>query len=393
MRILIASLTFPPFKDGISEASSSMAKGFLQQGWEVDILTQPANESRTNFQWNNTYVYEWRMSQASGIMVRTPEESIDLRLFLLNGGWDVIVFHAYDTILYTALPLLHEIASHKILVSHGYPALQWAPVMKFPFGLGRVSRGFLSSLSMPFWLRRLDRVVYLSEKKDWNAFYDHLLASISGYKGVRVIPNGVCPNPGSTDPADFRKRHGIPSEAIVLLCVANYSRRKDQGFAARAFRAAALPDAILIFIGSEFNSYSNQFMAQDQPFINKPGHGRVIWLEKQSRDETLNAFSACDIFVLSADHEAQPIALLEAMRVGKPWIARNAGCINLMEGGITVNRVPQMACAMRLMHDNQSLRDDLGKKGLHAASNRYTLEAYQQRYCDLIKEVVKKSEN
>ena len=46
MKVLIVSFTFPPNKDGISEAAAAMTKGFLDRSWEVSVFTRNTTPER-----------------------------------------------------------------------------------------------------------------------------------------------------------------------------------------------------------------------------------------------------------------------------------------------------------------------------------------------------------
>jgi glycosyltransferase involved in cell wall biosynthesis len=384
MKILIASFTFPPNKDGVSEAAAVMTDGFLRRGWEVDVVTSPAQPARQVMEWRGANIHEF--SIRGGGRYNNPFEGdvTEYREFLAHGNWDVVIFHAYCWSILVVSDMLERIKGKKIVVSHGYAALQWVLAPKFPWGLWVWTWSVFQAARMVCWLRKVDHAVYLSERADLRGFFDHWLAKATGYQGRRVIPNGIDPQERGTDPETFRLKHGVSSEQFLLLCVANYSRRKDQGFAARAFRSARLPNAVLIFIGSEFNEDSARFRNEDESLSESEKVGTIIWLEGQSREDTLNAFAGCDAFVLSADHEAQPIALLEAMRESKPWIARDAGCIADMPGGICVTTESQMANAIKHLIIDSDNALKLGTTGRMAIENCYNREAYVESYCDLV---------
>lgn len=307
--------------------------------------------------------------------------------FLRQGKWDVIFFHSYAWTLYLSVPLLASIKAKKVIVSHGFGALVWVPVPRFPFGLVTLAFSALGSLQMLAWLKKIDCIVVLSKRRDFRAFYDHLLARVVGHKNIRVIPNGVDFTTEIAPGGDFRHRHEISERSLLFLCVANYSKRKDQGFAVRAFRRAAIPDSVLVFIGSEFNCYSDEFKNADAANNVVDPAGRIIWLEKQSRSDTVDALATCDVFVLSARHEGQPIVLLEAMSAGKPWIARDAGCISEMPGGICVGSEERMAREMRRLAGDPSSRIALGIRGREAVEAEYSRASYGNSYCRLVEEL------
>jgi glycosyltransferase involved in cell wall biosynthesis len=385
MKILMVSLTFPPFKDGVSEACASAVEAFVSRGWSVDVLTSPCGERNGVEGWKGAKLIEYGEVRSGVLSISGLQcDTVD---FFAAGSWDVVIFQAYDPMLYRLLDQAREFDFKTILVSHGFPGLVRYPSKRFPWGYPTMFRHLLRGIRMLFWIRRIDRVVYLSEHADLRGFYDHWLAKIARHPGRCVIPNGVESSLRPTDGDGFRTRHGIESAELLFVCVANYSPRKDQAFAARAFRKAAIPRSRLVFIGSKLNEHAERFIEADHATTPEEERSLILWLEKLERDETLNAFAAADVFVLSALHEAQPISLLEAMREGCPWIARRSGCIHEMEGGICVNSVASMAVAMRELADNASERKRLGDKGVDAVTTRYSLRAYREAYVRMVEEL------
>lgn len=386
MKILIASFTFPPNKDGVSEACATLAKGFLKQGWSVAATSAPTDPPRESMNWNGVAIHEISV-RGMGSPKHPYQGDIEAyRSLLRDGDWDVILFQTLAWPLMLVVDMLPELRARKILVSHGYAPLQWVRISRFPFGIPTWLWNVWQSLRLPFWLESLDVVVFLSERADFRGFFDHYLAKLARHPGRRVIPNGVDPDDKGRDPEGFREKNGIAPEAPLFVCVANYSRRKDQGYAARCFRQAAIPGSVLVFIGSDFNESSQAFQAEDEPWTRQGRGERILWLEKQDRPTTLDAVAAADVFVLSANHEAQPIALLEAMREGTPWIARDAGCISEMPGGICTFSEKEMTAAMKRLAGDYDLRLELGRCGAESISAVYNVKTYQESYCRLIRE-------
>ena len=388
MKVLLATPTFPPFKDGVSEAAAAQARFFAAQGFNVHVATEP-HPDRPAGCWNeNIAIREFSVSGSPHFRSPYRGDTDEYRRLLLSETWDVIVFHSYSWPLYLAADLLLKIRAKKILTSHGYGALVWTPMRQFPFGMGSLAWSFAKSMAMLRWYRHLDRVVFLDSKTDTNTFYDHLLAKLLRHKGIRIIPNGVDSPVADSDrlAQGFLEQYCIPRTTCLFLSVANYSWRKDQEFAARAFRQAAIAGSTLVFIGSEFNECSEAFQRADSVRPSGSRVGNIIWLHKVTRANTLGALQACDAFVLSAKQEAQPIVLLEAMSYGKPWIARAAGCIDRMEGGLCVGSVRDMAEAMRRIACDAGLRSKLGAGGRCAAEVRYNLRRYGDSYVQLLKE-------
>ena len=365
-----------------------MASAFLKKDWKVEIVTEPILPARVAHEWMGVSIREFYITGSPRFPYPFVGGIEEYQRFLLSGNWDVIVFQSYSWPLYVALPILDLLKPRKVLVSHGYGALKWNPAREFPYGFFALARSIVQSLYMLTWIKKIHRVVYLSERRDWKAFYDHRLASLITHSGIRVIPNGVDLKVTTVAAESFRERYGVARDNFFFLCVANYSRRKDQGYAARAYRRAAIPNTTLVFIGSDFNEWSEKFQRHDEASLDKSTKGSILWLEKLDRESTLRAFAECDAFVLSADHEAHPIALLEAMREHKPWIARDAGCISEMPGGICVRSEEQMAEAMRKLATEQHLGETLAEDGRRAIESTYNLTSYRTAYTRLIEEFI-----
>ena len=388
MRILIVTFTFPPNKDGVAEAAVVGAQAFLERGWEVEVATEPVLPARSSLYWHGMRIHEFSIRGSPYFRDPYRGQVGKYKDFLISGNWDVVIFHAYLWPILLAVPVLDSIRAKKVLVSHGYGALRWTPVTRFPFGLLAWGYSIWQSLKMLNWVRKIDRWVFLSSKKDLHGFYDHWLADKVSHPGITVIPNGVAMPDPPKKLGTFRSAHGIPIGAPFFLCVANYSRRKDQGYAVRAFRRAAIPGSHLVFIGSEFNESSARFQVEDAKIAKVFPPGKIHWLQKVSREETLAALADCNVVVLSANHEGQPIVLLEAMAHEKPWIARKAGCIEELPGGLCVSTVRKMAETMKKMAADSGQRARLGWEGAMAVQRRFSRQEYSQSYCQLVERLV-----
>jgi len=384
---LLATFTFPPDVNGVAQASADWVEALLASGWRVEVATAPSLQKRSELSWHGCRIHEFQLQDAVARLQQHHTQIEYYRELVSNPNWDLIIFQGYTWPLLLALPLLPQIRAHKILVSHGHAALRWFPMRRFPFGLGQLLRSVLGVFRMLSWSRHIDRWVFLSTQRDFDAYLDHTVARLLRHPGVRVVANPVAKPQHSESKGAFRKKHSILPEAPMFLSVGYYSRGKDQGFAVRAFHQAAISGSVLVFIGTEFNDWSERFQSIDHNIPAERKKGRVIWLERLTRAETLEAFLDCDIFVLSSYLETQPIAILEAMVRGKPWVARAAGCVSRMAGGLCVHSVPAMARAMGLLAANPSLRGKLGEAGKKAASTEHDPKMFRQSVSSLVKEL------
>lgn len=391
-KILITTFTFPPNKDGVAEAARSMAYGLADSGYEVIVATGYLPE-RTNFEPHpGVRVEQFDVISNWKFVGKSLEEKERMRQFILNEQPAVILCHCWEIwSTATAEETFNELGSTgKILISHGYTTHQWRPNPTPPFGLGVLLRSLPKVLGLPFTLRRYDRVVFLSHRPDWQRFFDLKIAKISRYDGIRVIPNGTERNPDRGNIEDFRQRYEL-GNGFTALCVANYGPRKNQELAIRAFRRARIPGSNLVLIGSELNDYAKSIMELDKKLGLEFPEGRVVFIEKLDRKSTLAAYSACDVFLLAALAETQPIAILEAMAAGIPFISTPTGCVREMAGGMIAEGEDCLAHALVELHQNPAKRIQMGKTGRDAVEQYYSKDKVWDAYKTLIKEVLRKA--
>ena len=386
-KILITTFTFPPNMDGVAEAARSMAMGLAERGYEV-VLATGHLPARRDFQPHpQVRVEQFEVVSNWKFEGRSLEEAERMKRLIVAEAPDVIICHCWE-IWSTALAeqvfnVLPK--AKKILVSHGYTTHLWRPNPRPPFGLGVLSRSLPLVLGLPWTLRRYDRVTVLSEKRDLNRFFDHWVAKLTGYCGIRVIPNGTDPEPARGSVENFRQTYGL-GDGLTLLCVANYGPRKNQGLAIRAFRRARLKNSTLVLIGSEFNDYVREIRQLDEQLQAEFPDGRVVFIEKLDRLSTMASYAACDVFLLAATAETQPISLLEAMAAGMAFVSTDTGCVSEMPGGIVANSEEELAAALVSLEDTAK-RTALGAAGRQAVLDYFSKDKVLDAQEQMIREL------
>jgi glycosyltransferase involved in cell wall biosynthesis len=142
-----------------------------------------------------------------------------------------------------------------------------------------------------------------------------------GYKPgrIRVIPNGV-PEPILTEtPLSARSRLGVRGNDFLAVLVATLRLEKSVEVFIRAVQEAHRGDPRvrgLIAGGGPELEYARRLAGED-------GIVRVLG-ERSDVPEILNA---ADVACLSSNAEGVPMALLEAMALGKPIVATDVGGI------------------------------------------------------------------
>ncbi|NYT79831.1 CDP-glycerol glycerophosphotransferase family protein [Alcaligenaceae bacterium] len=125
---------------------------------------------------------------------------------------------------------------------------------------------------------------------------------------------------------------------IVFLTIGRMSPEKDQAKLIRAFAQArkTIPGAKLIILGD------GPLYKTLESLIAELNLQNTVLLAGQ-RSNPFPALKACDCFVLSSNHEGQPMVLLEALTLGKKIIATdidgNRGILGQYEGVLVENSV------------------------------------------------------
>jgi glycosyltransferase involved in cell wall biosynthesis len=386
MKILLVTFTYPPNRDGVSEASRILVGYLLSKGHEVIVATGIL-DNRT-FRHGRESIREFKIEGGTNWRSGFTGQVQEYQKFLLITSFDILFFQCWDVwTTALALPLFDRISGKKVLISHGFSAHEWTPHRRPPWGL--VSWLFrLPSVIKAAWiLRQFDQVVFLSKRQDWGRFLDVGIAQWTGFKKCKVIPNSIRLQDFQKTVGCFRKKHHF-AESFLVLCLANYSDRKNQQLTLDVFHQAGLKDAILCFIGESFNAYSEELEKMAARLDFGTTGSRVLFFERLGRESIAEALVDCDLVLLTARQETQPIALLEAMAAGKPFISTNRGCVEDYPGGLVANSSQELVSCLKEMMADPVRRSDLGRKGYRYIQEHHDQDTVLQSYGDLMDELV-----
>jgi glycosyltransferase involved in cell wall biosynthesis len=198
----------------------------------------------------------------------------------------------------------------------------------------------------------------------------------SARANVTTVPNGIAaPDPSKlSPPAEIRAALGIAPARPLIVCAARLEREKDVASLIAAMPAviAAVPDAACVIAGdgSERAARAAQIEAL--------GLAGSVFLAG-FREDAMSIINAADIFVLPSLAEPFGLVLIEAMSLGKPVIATDAGGPReIVENGRTGLLVPPAdpaslgAAICKLLLDG-TLRTSMGDAGRERFEKHYTL--------------------
>lgn len=384
MKILITSFTFPPQANGVAHVVEAHATGLARLGYEVTVATGYDPNRNFDIYGPGVRVIQFKASGNANLRVGFKGEIDRYENFIANSDCDVIICHGWQ--IWTtdiAIRVLGRIKT-KILFSHSISANN---TCGFP-------RTFLTWLAwrpyvwkMPNMLREFDHITFLTDRMNYDQFYDRLFCHRLGIKNFTIIPNGADPQSFDLDDPDFRKIFPIGQKRMIL-CVAGYSPMKNQEMALKAYLKAEPSNSILVFIGGELNSYAHKLKRlYDSRRLKKQESPDVLFLEKQEQHMIRAAYRSADLFLNPSRSEGQPLVLLDAMASATPFISTNVGCVAELPGGVVVNSEAEMANQIVALLDNPQERNRLAAEGLHACRSTYNWERIVMQLDTLIRKL------
>lgn len=235
------------------------------------------------------------------------------------------------------------------------------------------------------------RIVCLSHAQYLSLFRSSILRrkAITIHTGVDLARFGC-----AVDRVEARKQSGLPTDGVILGCVAHFVPVKGHMELLRAFSQVLkdYPDTYLALAGEGEASYESSIkqLADELDIA-----GRVFFLGR--RDDVPRLLPAFDGFVLATRDwgrkEAFGAVLVEAMACGLPTIATKSGgpedIVVPGETGWLVEPygIEPLVQAMRDMLSDEGRRRRYGAAGLVRAETRFShqkmVHDYQQLYLEV----------
>jgi glycosyltransferase involved in cell wall biosynthesis len=204
-----------------------------------------------------------------------------------------------------------------------------------------------------------------------------------GHDRLAYLPNGVdCARFAAGDGASFRTRHTIPAGAFLVLNVSRIDAQKNQRLLLEAFARFRLsqPEAFLVLVGPETQP---GYAAELRAFIAANGLAdrvRILPGLRNDSADLVNAYHACDVFVLPSRHEPFGIVVLEAWSAGRPVLVNHVGGLKALvrhgQNGLFIAQngeatAEDLAEQLRLLAGSPARRQELGAAGREEARARY----------------------
>lgn len=204
-----------------------------------------------------------------------------------------------------------------------------------------------------------------------------------GHDRIAYLPNGVdCAKFATGDGAAFRRQHQIPQDAFLALNISRIDAQKNQLLLIEAFAQfrSQEPNAFLLLVGPETQP---EYAAKLRALINAHNLASCVRLLPGIRNDhpdLINAYHACDLFVLPSMHEPFGIVVLEAWSAGRPVLVNRVGGLQSLvahgQNGWFIHTHAQatatdLAAQLQWLARNPGLRHELAQAGRTEARARY----------------------
>ena len=146
------------------------------------------------------------------------------------------------------------------------------------------------------------------------------------------------------------------------------------------------------FVGGETAEIDAQRMRKE--ITERQLEGMAVYHGCKYGEEKEKFFEQADIFCFPTyyHNECFPLVLLEAMQHGLPCISTNEGAIpNIIDEGITgliieKRNTEQLAEKLELLLSNKNRRLKMGRAGKEKYEREFTLERFEQRFVEVLKD-------
>jgi glycosyltransferase involved in cell wall biosynthesis len=211
--------------------------------------------------------------------------------------------------------------------------------------------------------------------RDWNERCSATFASGDSIDAVKnnadprvvELPIGVDTQRFSRAPDDeTRKRHHIPSNAVIFLFVGRMIHIKNLPFLIESF-ALALKENTLIYLLLVGDGPAKPDLLEQVSSLDL--RDRVIFAGTQSGSDLVAYYNAADVFTIASTYESFSLVVLEAMACELPVIATRVGRLSkTVEQGHTgllveSGNVENLKGAMLALAKDKNLRRDMGRSG------------------------------
>lgn len=371
MKILHTVQGYYPHIGGSEELVRKISEELVKRGHDVTVFTSyHRNRNFTTYNGVKIKQYDIKGNLIRGIKGKDIQKYIH---DVIYSDFDIMMNYAAQSWHFDLLfQIIDKIKFAKILAPVGYSELK-NPKFQTYFQ------------HLPFILKKYDHIIYHSA-----LYQDKIFGVEHAINNYTIIPNFADEKEFLKNNIDFKKKYQIKTK-YLFINVSNHYRDKGHSFVIEAFRKACIKDATLIIIGNPTKIYypiSDCFLeCMIKQLLYKENLKILSYI---SREDTIAAFNAADLFLFGSKVECSPLVIFEAMASNTPWISTNVGNVSELSGGCIVKNENEMSEKMRKLIINPYEWEALKKEGYKDFYLKYRLEKIVDYYEELYHRVIER---
>lgn len=381
MKIVITTHTYYPNKDGVQAVNKYLAEGLVKRGHEVTLITQSDNNFKSEEIINEVKIIRLPIYNIHTIY-KGDKKSYQNMLVRMSENSNVIINVAAETPWTDwTFEILGEIKCIKVLYLHGMYDFSWHKEDFVSFSsighkIWNLLRWRFHYAAIGKYIKEYDVITQLHEDNDANIFYEKKY-NVSGY----VMENAADDN--FFTPFDYHVKIDVPNNYFIF--VGNYIERKNQEYVMRAFYQSNInKDIALIFIGSLKTSYYEKIVGLKKKYDAIFGERDIRFLESIPREHISEYVKRADLYLMGSKWEAYPVAIVESMAAGVPYIATDVGCVKYLPGGVIIHSEYEMKRWIEIMVENKNVSVSLGNAGKSYALTHLKVDACIDNFNNII---------
>jgi glycosyltransferase involved in cell wall biosynthesis len=341
----------------------------LNEAGHSSILGVFANEKNLNLQLYEAAKVEGIESHLIPCSAQIDRASVSkLRELALKSKADVVHAHGFKADIYSYVAL-KNLPVPLVSTCHN-----WTDTDLVVSIYGRIDR---------FVLRRYAAVIAVSQ-----AVKNRLIGAGVRDEKIHIIENGIDLRPFDGATPSLRGITGEPAAPIVGF-VGRLSKEKGADiFLQVASRVIAeIPHAKFVLVGD------GPERKQLESLIDSLGLSQSVVLAGR-RTDMPSVYASFDLLVLSSRDEGVPMAVLEGMASGVPWVATAVGdvpkIIQNQISGVLVSpgEVESLAKWVVTLLQNTAERGRIGENGRRRVQEEFSAERMTSSYLNVYREVV-----
>jgi glycosyltransferase involved in cell wall biosynthesis len=378
MRILETCIRYPPARGGGETNAHAVATRLHRRGHEVTVYTSDLATEFPMARLDQPY------AEVDGVPVRR------FKGHSLPGPFHWVWMPSMRAMLQDRADLIHVFAyGHHTNLWAAKAARKWAVPLVFTpqyhplySTTGGAPRKALRSLFDRFLgpkpFRASSLVIALSTPElEW------MRPLIPPTTRAVVIPAGIdlAEFQGGGDGRAFRERHQLDGRVLLYTGRLAMNKHLESVISLMPDLVREFPDLTFVAVGEDHGR-----LAAWKELASRLGvAGRVRFLGHLERAELIEAYRACDAYVLPSDYESFGIVLLEAMACGKPVVATRVGgvpdIVSDRQTGLLVpyGDAPALREALASLLRDEGLRRSLGAAARAAVGDRFDWDSIVRR--------------